>query len=465
VSFTSLAFAVFFVVVYACYLLLARSTRAQNALLLVASWVFYGWWDWRFLGLLLASTAVDFCVGLALEREGSPRRRKALLYASLAFSLGTLAVFKYLGFFAESATELLRALGLTPSLPVLHVVLPVGISFYTFQTMSYVVDVYRGRPASRSPLELALFVAFFPQLVAGPIERAGHLLGQLARPRVITWDQVSAGTYLIAWGYFKKLVVADHAALVADRVFAPEATFQGLDVVLGVLAFSAQIYGDFSGYTDIARGAAKLFGIELSLNFRLPYLADSPGDFWRRWHISLSAWLRDYLYIPLGGDRGGALRTQRNLLLTMLLGGLWHGAAWHFVLWGLYHGLLLVAYRAVDRPTASRPLAVRALRVGVMFIFTSYGWLLFRAQSFDQIVAMTSSLGLARSPDTAALAWGVLLPVTPLLVLEAAQQWTGDLLAPLRLPVGLRGAFVGALVLATLAFGARTPIEFIYFQF
>ena len=325
------------------YFLTQRYFRLQNGILLIASYVFYGFWDWRFLALLFVSTVVDYNLALLIEKSESPGERKALLAASICVNLGILGFFKYFGFFAESFASLLNSFGFQSSTPFFNIVLPVGISFYTFQTMSYTIDVYRRKlPATRNFFDFALFVSFFPQLVAGPIERATKLLPQVLQPRKFSQSNFVEGFYLIILGLFKKVVIADNMAPIVNYIFSRDvSTLSGAEVLVGVYAFAFQIYGDFAGYTDIARGVAKWLGFDLMLNFRMPYFATSPSDFWQRWHISLSSWLRDYLYIPLGGNRQGTLLTYRNLMLTMVLGGLWHGAAWTFVAWGFFHGLIL----------------------------------------------------------------------------------------------------------------------------
>jgi alginate O-acetyltransferase complex protein AlgI len=313
--FNSFAFFLFFVVVYVLHLLLAKlfarkRVKLQNLLLLVASYIFYGSWDWRFLSLIAISTLSDFVIGKSLGRvsdltPAGRSRRKMLLACSVVVNLTILGFFKYFGFFAASAIDLLKFTGMRVNPLTLNVILPVGISFYTFQTMSYTIDIYRKRlQPTHSLLDFAVFVAFFPQLVAGPIERAANLLPQFARPRYIRVEQVNAGLFLILWGFYKKVVIADNVALIADQIFDHYTEYAGLDILLGVLAFSIQIYGDFSGYSDIARGLSRLMGFELLVNFRLPTFAVNPSDFWSRWHISLSSWLRDYLYIPLGGATG-----------------------------------------------------------------------------------------------------------------------------------------------------------------
>ena len=471
--FNSFVFVGFFLLTYALYLSLGRRTRAQNLLLLVASYVFYGYWDWRFLGLLAVSTLIDFTVGKALYRAKDAHRRKLLLTISVCANLGILGFFKYYDFFARSLAEVLRLVGLDPDPLTLGILLPVGISFYTFQTMSYTIDIYRGKLApTESLLDFALFVSFFPQLVAGPIERARTLLPQIERPRRIDRDQLAAGLWLILWGYFKKVVIADRMALIVNPVFAEQANYQGLELVVALLAFTVQIYGDFSGYTDIARGLAKLMGFELMVNFRLPYFAINPSDFWRRWHVSFSSWLRDYLYIPMGGNRGGKARTLRNLAVTMLLGGLWHGAAWNFVIWGGYHGALLVIYRWLDpNPIDANPWrsGVARLRVvgmmALMFLLTVFGWLMFRAQSASQILYFLSNMHQGLGRTGVELLYNLFFFAWPLAAVQLLQYRTGDLLAVCGLPTPIRIAIYCFLFCGIIIFGVHESMEFIYFQF
>ncbi len=474
--FNSYIFPVFFVVTYAAYLLLRRDYRTQNRLLLVASYVFYGYWDWRFLSLLLLSTLIDYHVGRWLAQASTPKWRRVLLAISVVANLSILGTFKYFNFFAESFAQVLRAVGFDAGYTTLNIVLPVGISFYTFQTLSYTIDIYRGKlQPTRSLPDFALFVAFFPQLVAGPIERATRLLPQISAPRQITAGKVDTALFLIIWGYFKKVAIADNLAHVADAVFNNYQEYRGLDLVVGALAFTVQIYCDFSGYSDIARGVARLLGFELCINFRLPYLATSPSDFWGRWHISLSSWLRDYLYVPLGGNRHGAAKTYRNLMLTMLLGGLWHGASWNFVFWGLYHGFILVIYRlAGDGRTAAAPSHVtagpilhvrRAGQIVLMFTLTVGGWILFRSRSAEQIGYFFTHLGWAASDATSEYAFELAYFTTPLLLMQACQHVTRDLLVPTRWPVPARVAVYSVLLTGICVFGVREASEFIYFQF
>ncbi len=344
--FNSYGFAIFFAALLPAYWLLNKWRRAQNVLLLAAGYYFYACWNPKFLALLVLSTVVDYACALCVDRVEDPRRRRAAVALSMILNLGMLGYFKYYNFFAESLQALLARGSIAVSIRHLEVVLPIGISFYTFQSMSYVIDVYRRElKPTRNLIQFATFVSFFPHLVAGPIVRPTSLLPQVSTGRRFQLQQFYEGVYLILWGLVKKVVVADNLALVVNDLFGRWSGLDGGSCLLAVYAFAFQIYGDFSGYTDIARGVAKCLGFEIPLNFNLPFFATSPQDFWNRWHISLSHWLRDYLYITLGGSRRGTLVTYRNLMLTMILGGLWHGAQWTFVVWGIYHGILLVLHR------------------------------------------------------------------------------------------------------------------------
>jgi alginate O-acetyltransferase complex protein AlgI len=471
--FNSLVFVAFFTVFYTVYLALRARLKLQNTWLLGASWFFYGYWDYRFLGLLILSSSIDFVTARRMVVAQSPRGKRGWLLVSIACNLAILGFFKYFGFFADNLVAIASACGFSLDAPTVQFVLPVGLSFYTFQAIGYVVDVYRGElEPERSYLNYAVFIAFFPHLVAGPIQRTHVLLKQVSAKRTIKWPQVHAATWLILWGFFKKIVIADNAAQIANLVFDHYGSYRGLDIGIGVLAFTLQIYGDFSGYTDIARGLAKLMGFELPLNFRIPYFAVSPSDFWQRWHISLSSWLRDYLYIPLGGNRGTELATYRNLALTMLLGGLWHGAAWHFVLWGAFHGAILVVYRLGSfrndhpQPGTSEWRALEVVpRIVAMFVLTVFGWLLFRAQSAEQIGSMLHRFGLHTSSSTFGIAARLAVLWLPVLAIEVWQYWRHDLLAPTK--IGTKKVFFlyVALVLGLVFYGARGNAEFIYFQF
>jgi alginate O-acetyltransferase complex protein AlgI len=473
--FNSLQFVWFFLAVYALYRLLpavlpeARAVRAQNWLLLVASYYFYAAWDYRFLALLGASTIVDYTCGRLLGSTTDARRRRALLILSIGFNLTLLGFFKYFNFFAANLQALFAAIGWQLDFVTLRVLLPIGISFYTFVTMSYVIDVYRRDiEPTRNFVDFAVFVAYFPHLVAGPILRATALLPQIARPRRITSEQMRQGLWLIAWGFFQKIFVADNLAPLASHVFAPEAHPSGVNLLLGVYAFAFQIYGDFAGYSNIARGTSKLMGIELIENFRFPYLVVTPQSFWRHWHISLSTWLRDYLYIPLGGNRGSRWQTRRNLLITMILGGLWHGAAWTFVLWGGYQGVLLVLYRPFAATIEQLRGVRRAAAWVVMFHLTCYGWMIFRAPSVSKLAELTGATFLRFAPSTIDV-YGLLIPLllytTPLVAIHLVEARADDVLVVPRLHTVMRYSVYAATLYLILLFGNFGGADFIYFQF
>ncbi|HEY9135014.1 MAG TPA: MBOAT family O-acyltransferase [Pseudomonadales bacterium] len=444
---------------------------------MIASYVFYGAWDWRFLSLIVISTFVDYLCGARISRSANPGVRKTYLFVSIATNLGILGFFKYYDFFAEGFSELLSLFGLSATHATLDIVLPVGISFYTFQTMSYTIDIYRKKmPPCAGFLDFALFVSFFPQLVAGPIERASRLIPQIEKKRIVSFRHLSHGSYLIIWGLFKKVVIADNLGLLVDEIFGKSSGFSGSEVVIAVLFFSFQIYCDFSGYSDIARGIARLMGFDLMVNFNLPYFSRNPSDFWRRWHISLSTWLKDYLYVSLGGNRNGSLKTYRNLMLTMLLGGLWHGAAWNFVFWGFYHGALLAIHRVFRdfnilnservRESNPRQVLIKYLSIFIMFGFTLYGWLLFRAESFEQISNMTIAIFSFR-PDPFFIhnLAKLIFYAWPLFLVQLLQYFSDDLRIFLRMKVPLQAAAYCILIFLFIVLGNYDGTSFIYFQF
>ncbi len=474
--FNSLQFAAFFAVVFALYLVLSR--RGQNRMLLLASYVFYGAWDWRYLSLILASTVLDYLCALGIGAAAETNRKKRYLALSIAGNLSILGFFKYYNFFAANLQVLLGSFGIVIPLLYLNIVLPVGISFYTFQTMSYTIDVYRGRMRpTRNFLDFALFVAFFPQLVAGPIERAIHLLPQMLAPRTVTREKVSQGCYLILWGLFQKIFVADNLGRLVDPVFADPGPYNGARVLFALYAFAFQIYCDFAGYSTIARGLGKCLGFEIMVNFNLPYASTSPREFWQRWHISLSTWLKDYLYIPLGGNRRGTILTYRNLAITMLLGGLWHGAAWNFVLWGAYWGILLILHRLIQpqleavKPLRRRPAAAAWKTVRVVFFFhlICLSWLFFRAQSLQQIQQMLGGLlhnfSFAAYPGWRPDALLMAIYLWALLAIEFCQYRTDNLEIVRAWPATLRIFAILLLVFSILILGVNKPNYFIYFQF
>jgi alginate O-acetyltransferase complex protein AlgI len=458
--FTELRFLPFFLLVLGVHWAL-RASAARKAWLLLASWAFYAAWDARFLALIGASTLLDWSVGLRLP-GASARARGRWLLLSLTGNLGLLGFFKYFGFFVDSAVDLLAALGFQADRPALAIVLPVGISFYTFQTLSYTIDVYRGTLAPRrSLLDFALFVAFFPQLVAGPIVRAAEFLPELDRPRRWRGVDVRGALVLFLLGFFKKACISDNLAPLVERVFADPAAHDALSTWIGVLCYATQIYCDFSGYSDMAIACAALLGYTLPRNFAWPYLSAGLVEFWRRWHISLSSWLRDYLYISLGGNRLGRWRTYRNLMLTMLLGGLWHGAGWNFVVWGGLHGLGLCAQRALGARVMRIP---RPLLVVATFAFVCLCWVFFRAQTFEQaLTVLRGGLGLGAGTQTIdARLLGLLGLLGGAHLLAASGRarawWRGG-------PGVVFAAGYGLAVALVLPFVSVDFTPFIYFQF
>ncbi|MFQ5528484.1 MAG: MBOAT family O-acyltransferase [Thermoanaerobaculia bacterium] len=462
--FNSVAFLVFLPVVFGVYWALPR--RGQNLFVLAASYFFYGWWDWRFLGLIFLSSLVDYLAGRAIARRRRPRGWLAL---SLGVNLGALGVFKYLDFGIESMSWMLRAVGFEPHPTTLSVLLPVGISFYTFQTLSYTIDIYRGKTEpTRDLIAFFAFVAFFPQLVAGPIERARNLLPQFERDR--SFDDVAASdaALQILYGFWLKMVVADNIAMAADWCFAkPSPT--GWIVLLGAWAFAFQIYGDFAGYSHIAIGCARLFGFSLMRNFAYPYFARSPVEFWRRWHISLSTWFRDYVYIPLGGNRRGRGRRYFNLLVTFGLSGLWHGAGLNFVVWGLYHGVLAaLPWRReafdVDRPLGKSGRSARALLGAVVtFHLVALGWILFRSETLAHAWTMIRALGQNWSGEPVWNYW--MWPALATVALEWWQRKRPHGLSLSEAPAVVRWAVAFAVAILIVWFGRIETVPFIYFQF
>ncbi|MBI9080007.1 MAG: MBOAT family protein [Pseudodesulfovibrio sp.] len=392
--FSSIEFIIFFGVVLLGLILLRNRNNARKTLLLAASWYFYAYWDWRFLSLILLSTLVDFWIGRQLGSTDDSRFRKRLLVGSLAVNLGLLGFFKHFNFFIDSFRPLVEALGLHAG--TLDIILPVGISFYTFQTLSYTIDIYRGNiEPHESLLDFALFVGFFPQLVAGPIVRASHFLPQLNEYKPLTGANFYAGFQRFTYGLFKKVFIADRLALFSDHVFANAGAYDCTTTWLAAIAYSLQIYFDFSGYSDMAIGVARIMGYDLGENFNFPYLSKSPREFWRRWHISLSTWVRDYIYIPLGGSWKGTLRTYFNVVLTMLLCGLWHGPAWTFVAWGGLHGVAMAGNRLFMRSGDEPANSLQALFGWVStMVFVVLGWVLFRSEGFGKASLMLRQMFL-----------------------------------------------------------------------
>lgn len=514
----------FFAAFFAIYLVSKKQLRLQNAVILIGSYIFYGAWDYRFLILIVVSTVTDYlaAIGASGNRIKRQELSKSLLYLviistailgydfaenlnfllmvyvyaaalgvfslfligqdtdtrkiwlglSVVVNLGLLGVFKYFNFFADSLADLASIAGVELSFTTLAIVLPVGISFYTFQTMSYTIDVYRKKlDPSDKLIEVSAYIAFFPQLVAGPIERGSQLLPQFFQRRIIDMAAMRTGAYLFLWGMFKKAVVADNLAILSDPIFQnPEAYTSG-ELLVALLAFTFQIYCDFSGYSDMARGIARMMGFNLMVNFNVPYVSRTPSEFWRRWHISLSSWLRDYLYIPLGGNRSSEFKTYRNLFLTMLLGGLWHGASWTFVLWGVAHGSILILYRLLKvdemlkRPLGNYVLnASRSLVMGLLFFaFVMFTWLLFRAQNFSIVSEFTT--GIFTFSDMSG-PWLTLIGfVIPLWLHDAYQAWTdkGEFIQSL--PGFVRLNAVLGIICCIIFLQPGADVAFLYFDF
>jgi D-alanyl-lipoteichoic acid acyltransferase DltB (MBOAT superfamily) len=488
--FDSPIYFLFLIAVVPLYWLVAR--KSQNLLLLAASYFFYGWWDWRFLTLIVASTLVDFVCARAIGGTDDRSRRAWLLALSLTLNLGFLGYFKYFNFFQESFIVMLKSMGIAePNETIIAILLPPGISFYTFQAVAYIVDVYdrRLKPAD-SLLDYALFISLFPHLIAGPIQRPDHLLPQVQQERAFVPSEHLHGVMLILSGLFRKCVIADNCALLADAAFSGKLGPPSLPVLLiGIYAFAWQIYGDFSGYSQIARGSAKLMGFDFMINFRQPYLATSLQEFWRRWHISLSSWLRDYLYIRLGGNRGGELKTQRNLFLTMLIGGFWHGAAWTYVIWGALHGLGLMLGRLLRGGDASAGAASRSpapLALGLLpaipawlaraartwaariavFHIVCLAWVFFRAPSVGAAFDMLSGATvLAWRPEHATALLYLAVFAIPMLLLDLSNEKRDEEYPFEKGGFPWQVATAACLVAGVMLFAGVATNAFIYFQF
>ncbi|MCB9203358.1 MAG: MBOAT family protein [Flavobacteriales bacterium] len=475
--FNSIEFAVFLPIVFLLYWFpLKGKLRLQNVLLLVASYVFYGWWDWRFLSLIAFSSLVDYLVGIGLSNSNNSFRRKLLLTISIAVNLGFLGFFKYFNFFSESFSEAFTLLGQPFEPTRLNIVLPVGISFYTFQTLSYSIDVYRKNlSATRDALSFFTYVSFFPQLVAGPIERATNLLPQFTRSRHFEYEKAVDGLRQILWGLFKKIVIADNCAQLANDVFANYMGYNSATLVLGAILFSLQIYGDFSGYSDIAIGTARLFGFSLMQNFAFPYFARDIGEFWRRWHISLSTWFRDYLYIPLGGSQGSIWLKIRNTFIIFLVSGFWHGANWTFLFWGFLNAMyfLPLLLRGKNRrhlddvaSGALFPTVSEAGAIILTYMLTVLAWIFFRAPSiqiaFEYIGRIFTEAALV--PEI--MPYKVFFLITLFVVIEWLGREGRYALEHIqqRFPVPVRWMIYYGIILLIIVLGGDQQ-EFIYFQF
>lgn len=474
--FNSTIYLIFLPLVFVCYWLM-RTRRGQNLVLLLGSMVFYGWWSLPYLGLMTGTCLANYLMSRQMEGD---RHRKAWLTGAVLLNFGVLGLFKYFNFFAENLSVVLQAFGMRADMPTLELVLPIGISFYTFQLTAYMVDCYRGqlRP-TRSLLDFLTFIMFFPQLVAGPIERGSQLLSQMERRRTFSYGEGVAGLRLILVGLFKKMVIADNCSVPVDAIFDHPGGFSAPVLLMGAILFTLQIYGDFSGYCDIAKGSAHLMGIRLSVNFDRPYFSRSMMEFWRRWHVTLQSWFRDYVYIPLGGSRVGFFHTQLNIFIVFLLSGLWHGAAWTFVLWGCYHGLLYIPSRLMARRRKGRgddfadrgfSLNLELCRLRTFMLFC-LGQVIFRCQSIGDVGVYLGSMLDVRTfsqltlPPSATLAAVGLLASVLLLAAERLTLRKDYVTSGFdSMPKWARRSLYVLLVLVILAFGGDNS-AFIYFQF
>jgi D-alanyl-lipoteichoic acid acyltransferase DltB (MBOAT superfamily) len=484
-SFISPIFLIFLPVVFGLYYCIPRR-QWQNSVSLLASYFFYGWWDYRFCALMLFASLLDYAIGWQIARARTPRVRRMLLAGTLLSNLGMLGFFKYFNFFVDSFALWASAVGFDVGTTTLNIILPLGISFYTFQTLSYTIDIYRGTFQPRTDLiEYLAFVSFFPQLVAGPIERAADLLPQFSKVRRFSQEDAVEGSRLMLWGFTKKMVFADNLGSIADGIFNRVGSATGADLAIGTLAFAFQIYCDFSGYSDIAAGTANLFGIRLRRNFAYPYFSRSCAEFWRRWHITLSQWFRDYIYIPLGGSRGTRRETVRNVMATMLLSGLWHGAAWHFVAWGMLQGLYLAA-DPFHRPSGPGgaisqlpggqkiiPSAKTIVQMSRTFILMCAGWILFRASSLGEALEIygTIAKGFLHSSFYAGL-WDFanehglgIFGLGAFIIIEWLGRFSWNPLSVAEWPRFARWTAYSVIFWAAVYFGTRRTAEFIYFQF
>lgn len=484
--FNSIDFAVFLPVVFLLYWFVFKRLFWQNVLLLVASYVFYGWWDPRFLILILFSTVVDYTIGLQLGKREEQRKRKLLLWTSIAVNLGLLGFFKYYNFFVENFIEAFTFFGFEIKTGLLNIILPVGISFYTFQTLSYTIDVYRRKlEPTHDFISFSAFVSFFPQLVAGPIERATHLLPQFYRKREFEYGLAVDGLRQILWGLFKKVVIADNCAEYANIIFNNYEDYSGSSLLLGAFFFAFQIYGDFSGYSDIAIGTSRLFGFDLMKNFAFPYFSRDIAEFWRRWHISLSTWFRDYLYIPLGGSRGGTWMKVRNTFIIFLVSGFWHGANWTFILWGALNALYFLPLLLSNRNRKNLddiaengwlPSFKDVIKMGLTFTLVTFAWIFFRAESAGdafRYISQICSADLLSVPYVIEEGTGIhILPKMILLLLIGfiLIEWLGRKdeygleKFGLKWKRPVRYIFYYLLILSIFWFG-NSEEEFIYFQF
>ena len=476
--FNSIEFAVFVPIVFLLYWFVTnKNLKAQNLLLLIASYVFYGWWDWRFLSLIAFSSLVDYFVGYGLSQTGDKRKRRLLLWTSIAVNLGFLGFFKYYNFFIDSFSDAFSFFGSSFKASRLNIILPVGISFYTFQTLSYSIDVYKKKlEPTKDIIAFFAFVSFFPQLVAGPIERASNLLPQFYKRREFDNNKAVDGLRQILWGLFKKIVIADNAARFVNIIFENYQNYSGSTLLKGGILFAFQIYGDFSGYSDIAIGTARLFGFDLMRNFAFPYFSRDIAEFWRRWHISLSSWFRDYVYIPIGGSRGDNFQKGRNVFVIFLLSGFWHGANWTFLAWGLLNALfflplLLLKKNRINTGIVANDKLLPNIReifqIGLTFFLTTIAWIFFRISSIKDAILYLGrifSKSLFTYPEISSKK--IFLFIIIMIVIEWFQRNKQHALQfeTNKINVSLRWITYFVIVFIIILFGGSRE-EFIYFQF
>ena len=468
--FNSIEFAIFLPLVFLLYwYVFSKNLRVQNLLILAISYFFYGWWDWRFLSLIAFSSTIDYLVGLQMGKAEKQSRRKLLLAISLFVNLGMLGFFKYYNFFVESFVESFSLLSINLNVSTLRVILPVGISFYTFQTLSYSIDIFRRKlEPTKDAVAFFAFVSFFPQLVAGPIERASNLLPQFFEKRIMTARNLTIGSRLIVWGMFKKVCVADNLAVFVNQVYGAPDQYTGLVCIVATVFFAFQIYCDFSGYSDIAIGTARLLGFRLMTNFRTPYFSQSIREFWGRWHISLSTWFRDYVYIPLGGSRVGVFKWQRNLIITFLVSGLWHGANWTFVVWGGIHGIAN-SIEALNRKYGVLKFNIPFINFLYTFTIVCISWVFFRANNVSEAFAFIQNMFV----PTIAGIQNVVAPYKLLVMVSMLGLMLFFEIVPhfnfFRKQIwkhrAIRWSFYYLLIILLFVFGRTSDTQFIYFQF
>lgn len=470
--FNSVDFLLFLPSVFLLYWFVFKKIKFQNLFILFASYLFYGWWDWRFLFLILASTLVDYSIGLLLDKSIENKKRKYLLYTSLVFNLGLLGIFKYYNFFIDNWIYAWSEIGITMHKDSINIILPVGISFYTFQTLSYTIDVYKKKiDPTKNFIAFASFVSFFPQLVAGPIERASNLLPQFFKKREFSYPLASSGMKLILWGFFKKIVIADNCAVFANDIFNNYQDQSGTTLALGAVYFAFQIYGDFSGYSDIAIGVARLFGFKLMRNFNYPYFSRDIAEFWRRWHISLSTWFRDYLYIPLGGSRGSKYKKVRNVLIIFIVSGFWHGANWTFITWGALNAVYFLPLLLTNRnrnntdhvsKNSHLPSIKTIFQILVTFCLTTFAWIFFRAENMT--IALDYINRMFSIQDGKNIGFNIF---NAIIIIFLALEWISRKSESIQIKNKYLRFLFYIIIIQTILFysASNKPQDFIYFQF